>query len=445
MPQVTTARPDAAAPIDTPAVLNAHRYTDAAFMAREWQGVWRGSWLFAGVLSDVPEAGDYFVYEVGHESVVILRDEAGELRAFFNVCQHRGNRLLASREGFLQQFTCPYHGWQYSLDGSLQTVPDEERFGPQLDTATRGLKPVQVAQWAGMLWINLDANSASLESYLGEIPAELAGFHFERMVLTSHQTVSLACNWKTLRDNFLEQYHVDFIHPQHASFVDCNNSINVLYPGGHSSTQVKGYVTNDRYPVPEATPPHLIPLLQALGMEPANFNGRVSEIREAVQQRKRELAPQLGFDASELSDEQLSDVWQYDIFPNMFMTVQAEELWVYGPRPHGKHPGRCYFDLWVLQLPTEMATDAAQGLSLSPSLQTSREAPRPEHDSFTHEAVIAGDKTLNITIDQDIFYLAGMQAGMHSAGFDHAVLNCDEVRIQHFHDWLDAALAGTEE
>ncbi|MFK7975038.1 MAG: SRPBCC family protein [Halioglobus sp.] len=440
MPQITTATPGSQAPIEQAAVLDSSRYTSSEFMAREWQGVWRSSWLFAGVVSDVKEAGDYFVYEVGAESVVVVRDESGELRAFYNVCQHRGNRLLSNREGFVQHFTCPYHGWQYQLDGCLAEVPDAERFGAQLDRVTRGLKPVQVAQWAGLIWINLDSEADALATYLGDIPTELAGFHFERMILTAHQTVSLACNWKTLRDNFLEQYHVDFIHPQHASFVDCNNSTNVLYARGHSSTQVKGYLTNDRYPLPESTPAHLVPLLQALAMDPAHFDGRVADIREAVQQRKRELAPQLGFDANDLSDEQLSDVWQYDIFPNMFMTVQAEELWVYGPRPHPQDPDCCYFDLWTLQLPVEMGADSAKGLSLNPRLQTSRYAPRPEHDSFTHEAVIAGEKTLNITIDQDIFYLDGMQAGMHSAGFDHAVLNRDEVRVQHFHDWLDAAL-----
>ena len=275
MPQHTRCQPGSAAPLAAPATLESGRYTDSEFMSREWRQVWQRSWLFAGLLSDIPDPGDFFVYDVGRESVIVLRDAAGELAAFFNVCQHRGNRLLAAREGFLSQFACPYHGWRYGLDGSLQSVPDEERFGAALDKSGRGLRRVRAAAWAGLVWLNLDGEAPPLEDWLGDIPGELAAFHFERMQLTEHQTVSLACNWKTLRDNFLEQYHVDFIHPQHASMVDCHNSINVLYPGGHSSTQVKGYLTNDRYPLPETTPAHLVPLLQALGMAPADFDGRV--------------------------------------------------------------------------------------------------------------------------------------------------------------------------
>jgi phenylpropionate dioxygenase-like ring-hydroxylating dioxygenase large terminal subunit len=437
MPQLTTERPGCHVPDGHGATLDAERYTDTGFLEAEWRGVWSRCWLFAGLLSDVPDEGDYFVYELARESVVIVRDADGELRGFYNVCQHRGNRLLASREGYINKFSCPYHGWEYNLAGELQQVPDADRFQPPLDFSQLSLKAVKVEQWAGLVWINLDPNAGPLSDYLGSIPEELAGFHFERMILTEHQTVSLRANWKTLRDNFLEQYHVDFIHPQHASFVDCSNSTNVLYENGHSSTQVEGYVTNSRYPLPSSAPPHLVPLLEALGMDPSDFDGAVAAIRGQVQLRKRALAEELSVDFSELSDEQLSDVWQYDIFPNTFMTIQAEELWVFGPRPHPTDPDQCLFDKWTLQLPVEQGTDAKRGLSLSPSLQTSQDAPRPEHDSFDHEAVIAGEKSLTITIDQDIFYLAGMQAGMHSAGFDRARINQDEVRIQHFHDWVN--------
>jgi phenylpropionate dioxygenase-like ring-hydroxylating dioxygenase large terminal subunit len=287
----------------------------------------------------------------------------------------------------------------------------------------------------------MDPQAPSLADYLGPVTANLAPYHFENMVLAKHQTVSLEANWKTARDNFLEQYHVDFIHPQHASFVDCCNSRNTLWPGGHSATMVEGYVTNSRYPVPEQVPEHLLPLLQGIGLEPEEFKGRVPEIRAVAQQRKREVGEELGFDYSELSDAQLSDVWQYDIFPNTFMTVQPEELWIYGPRPHPTDPNRCYFDKWTLQIPTELGCDSERGLFLNPRLMVSRDDVRPEHEEFTQEEVIAGKHSLTITLDQDIYYLADMQAGMHSRGFDHAVLNEDEVRVQHFHDWVEAYLA----
>ncbi len=418
------------------AELSKTRYTCSQFLEQEWNLVWSKSWLFAGLLSDLTEPGDYFVYEVGRESIVVLRDGNDQLRAFYNVCQHRGNRLLTNESGSLQQFTCPYHGWSYELNGDLKQVPDAERFCPAIDPDNRSLKPVLLEQWAGMIWLSLDPQAAALSDYLGPIMAQLEPYHFEQMVLTEHQTVTINANWKTVRDNFLEQYHVDFIHPQHASFVDCCNSTNFLWPLGHSASKVEGFVTNSRYPTPEATPAHLVPALQGLGLDPTAFDGRISEIRSAVQQRKRELSEELEVDFSDLTDDQLSDVWQFDLFPNTFMTIQAEELWIFGPRPHANDPNRCYFDKFTLQLPVEAGCNK-QGVSLAPTLSVSRDDERPEHDVFTSADVVNGSKTLTITIDQDIEYLPDMQAGLHSRGFDCAVLNEDEVRVQHFHDWLD--------
>lgn len=424
------------------AALDKARYTEPAAMALEWDSIWTRCWLFAGLVSDVPDPGDYFVYSLGRESIVVLRGEDRELRAFYNVCQHRGNRIFTSESGSVGQVACPYHGWCYALGGELVEIPDEERFCPAVDKQARSLKPVRLSVWAGLVWLNMDPQAASLEEFLGPIAANLAPYHFEDMLLAKHQTVALDANWKTARDNFLEQYHVDFIHPQHASFVDCCNSTNILWPFGHSATMVEGYVTNSRYPVPQETPGHLVPLVQGLGLDPAEFHGRVPEIRQVVQAHKREVGRELGFDYSEFSDEQVTDIWQYDIFPNTFMTIQPEEVWIYGPRPHPTDPDKCYFDKWTLQIPAEVGCDEVRRLTLNPGLVVSREDERPQHEVFTAADVIAGRHSLTITLDQDIYYLADMQAGMHSRGFDSAVLNEDEVRVQHFHDWVDAWLSG---
>jgi phenylpropionate dioxygenase-like ring-hydroxylating dioxygenase large terminal subunit len=420
----------------TRASLDKENYTAPDRLAAEWDAIWTKSWLFAGLVSDLEEEGDYFVFSLGRESIVVLQDSAGEMRAHYNVCQHRGNRIFTSESGSVNKITCPYHGWTYELNGDLSVVPDAERFCPAVDKAERSLKPVRLETWAGMVWLNMTDDAPPLIEYLGAIVENLAPFHFENMVLAKHQTVLLDANWKTARDNFLEQYHVDFIHPQHASLVDCCNSTNLLFPYGHSATMVEGYVTDSRYPVPEETPAHLVELLQGLGLDPADFNGRVPEIRREIQKHKRKVGDELGFDYSELSDEQVSDVWQYDIFPNTFMTIQAEELWIYGPRPHPSDPDKCYFDKWTLQIPLEVGVDKERGLTLNPRLEVSKSDERPEHESFDAQAVINGEHSLTITLDQDIYYLADMQAGMHSRGFDSAVLNQDEERLQHFHDWV---------
>ena len=420
------------------AVLDKGRYINSDVADLEWQKIWSRCWLFAGLVSDIPEAGDYFVYEVGRESIVVLRDECGEIGAFYNVCQHRGNRIFSNRSGWVEQVACPYHGWRYKLDGTLAQVPDAERFCPAITSEERSLKPVRIETWSGLVWLNLDPDAQPLAEYLGTIMPNLESYRFENMVLAQHQTVALDANWKTVRDNFLEQYHVDFIHPQHAGFVDCSNSTNTLWPMGHSATVVEGFVTNSRYPVPDELPEPLQPFLEALGLDPKDFIGRVSEVRETVQRRKREVGELVGHDYSSLTDAQLTDVWQYDVFPNTFMTINPEELWIFGPRPHPTDHEKCYLDKFTLQIPVESGRDEKRGLALHPALCVSRDAERPDSESFTREDVLAGTHSLTITIDQDIEYLPAMQAGMHSKGFDHAVLNADEVRIQHFHDWLDA-------
>ena len=135
------------------------------------------------------------------------------------------------------------------------------------------------------------------------------------------------------RDNFLEQYHVDFIHPQHASFVDCCDAQNYLWPFGCPHTWVESPVMNPRYDMPEEPPDYMKQYLIGLELDPEDFNGKVPDIRNAVQKQKRIIGKKLGFDYSELSDEQVSDVFQYDIFPNIFMTIHAERLWIFVQDP----------------------------------------------------------------------------------------------------------------
>ena len=419
--------------------LEADRYTSAAFMAREWRQMWTRTWLLAGLELDLRAPGDFLVFNVGRESILITRTKEGSVSAVYNVCQHRGNRLLVKERGCLKAITCPYHGWSYDLNGRLRATPDADRFSQGIDRDALSLKPVKVELWAGLVWINMDLDPPPLADFLGPIQQHLAPYRFEQMTLVADQTVSLDANWKTVVDNFNEQYHVDFLHPQHASFVDCCNAANQLWPHGHRSVQVEGFVVNPRYPIPDDVPPLLRAAIAPLGMDPADFSGRVTSLRTAVQRRKREVGPSLGYEYSRFTDEQLSDVWQYDLFPNVIMTVQAEELWVMRPRPHPTDPDKCVFDKWTLRTPTKTAV-AGSGLALGSDVVEVGASARPAREVFTQEDVDAGKHSLNITIDQDVHLLRYMQAGMHSRGFRQAFLNDDESRVQHFHDWLDVAL-----
>ena len=427
------------ATLDKSASLSKDRYISEDFMRSEWNGIWTKAWLFAGLESDLSETGDFFVYDIGRESIVITRNDENEISAFYNVCQHRGNKIVTLESGSFNKVSCPYHGWTYGLDGTLEHVPDRELFKEGVPCEEKSLKPVKVSVWAGLVFINMDESSSSLETFLGPIIDQLKPYKFEKMNLVKHQTVSLLeTNWKTVRDNFLEQYHVDFIHPQHASFVDCCDAENDLWPFGHTRTMVTSPVVNPRYSTPEEPPEFMKDYLKGLRLNPDDFNGKVPEIRKAIQKQKRVIGNELGFDFSEFTDDQVSDVLQYDIFPNIFMTIHPERLWIFGPKPHVSDPNKCSFTKWSFQIPSHQVRDESNELELLPgSSFYEQTGSRPEHDIFTREDVVQGRKSLTVTIDQDIHYLNDMQAGMHSKGFDSATLSNDEERLQHFHDWVD--------
>ena len=427
------------ATLDKSASLSKDRYISKDFMQSEWEGIWTKAWLFAGLESDLLEPGDFFIYDIGRESIVITRNDENEISAFYNVCQHRGNKIVTLESGSFSKVSCPYHGWTYGLDWTLEHVPDRELFKEGVPCDKKSLKPVKVSVWAGLVFINMDENSSSLETFLGPIVDQLKPYKFEKMNLVKHQTVSLLeTNWKTVRDNFLEQYHVDFIHPQHASFVDCCDAENDLWPFGHTRTMVTSPVVNPRYSTPEEPPEFMKDYLKGLRLNPDDFHGKVPEIRKAIQKQKRVIGDELGFDFSEFTDDQVSDVLQYDIFPNIFMTIHPERLWIFGPKPHHSDPNKCSFTKWSFQIPSHQVRDESKELELLPgSSFYEQTGSRPEHDIFTRDDVVQGRKSLTVTIDQDIHYLNDMQAGMHSKGFDSATLSNDEERLQHFHDWVD--------
>jgi len=306
-------------------------------------------------------------------------------------------------------------------------VPYEERFAQGVPCEERSLKPVHTQVWDGFVFVSLESEPQPLLDFLGPVVEHLKAYRFADMTLTEDQTVHHQCNWKAVVDNFSELYHVDFLHPQHKRMVDCCNDTVHLFDNGHTGLAVPGATVSPRFPVPEEPTDIQSAQLIALGLDPADFKGRVLDVREAVQQAKRSAGATNGVDYSLFNDEQLSDVWQYNLFPNVILSFTPEHCWVLRPRPHPTDPQQCYFDkLSFLRLPDNT------------------EHGRPERDLFDHVAIIKGDKTMTDTIDQDIELLGGVQAGMASQGFDSVWLNDDEMRVQHFHDALDKRVSQSE-
>jgi phenylpropionate dioxygenase-like ring-hydroxylating dioxygenase large terminal subunit len=423
------------------------RYVDASYMEQEWEGLWRKSWLLAGIESDVRNPGDYFVFDIGREQILIARGKSGKVQGFYNVCQHRGNRLVDDERGHAANFRCAYHAWTYDSDGGLIIVPYEERFAHGVSRDERSLRKVHTDIWDGFVFVCLADDPEPLLDFLGPVVEHLAPYRFRNMVLAQDQTVHHQCNWKAVIDNFSELYHVDFLHPQHKRMVDCCNDTVHLFANGHTGVAVPGATVNPRFPVPHEPTDIQAAQLKSLDLNPADFNGRVMEIRKAIQNRKREIGDELGFDYAPFSDDQLSDVWQYNLFPNVILSFTPERCWVMRPRPHPTDPQQCYFDKMSLLLFADPERNrdgeaiVGLGQAYTPgAAKLTENYARPEHDVFDHHAILRGEKSMVNTIDQDIELLGGVQAGMASAGFDRVWLSDDEMRVQHFHNALDRLL-----
>jgi len=434
--------------------ITAERYISPDYMLQERERIWAKTWLIAGVTQDVEEPGDFFIFDLEPESIIVSRSESGDLHAFFNVCQHRGARLMLTDRGNMETYTCPYHGWQFSNDGSLCNVPDEDRFSRGVPRENLSLKPLRVESWGGMIWVCMNPDAPSLEVFLGPIIEMIEPFRPQDMRLVEDQTCRLECNWKAVFDNFCELYHVEHIHPQHELIFDCPTSTSEYFDYGHTRVLIDGFTVNSRLSIPEEVPLTQWAQMKVLGMDKEDYQGRVLDVRRDVQIRKRELGPALGYNYDRLSDEQLSDIVQYNIFPNAVLVLQPEEFWILRSRPRADNPDKCYWDKLALRMLPDRALQKNVELQKNTKVefpplqnranvsfnldQTSEGTARPVHDEFDQEAIIAGEKTMTITVDQDIHLIRDVQKGMHSRGFEEAWLCDDEGRIQHYHRCIDA-------
>jgi len=196
-----------------PHALPAWVYNHPELTRLEIERVLMPSWQIVCHVNSIPRAGDYETFDLGPESVLVLRDRDGSIRAFHNVCRHRGARLLDGSGNCPSTITCPYHGWSYRHDGGLIGVPMRETF-PGLDRSAHGLRPVRVDTALGFVFVCFAGDPPPVSSTWGRLALELAPYRFEEMVpLTPITTDVWDVDWKIAMDNYLESYHVPIGHP----------------------------------------------------------------------------------------------------------------------------------------------------------------------------------------------------------------------------------------
>jgi choline monooxygenase len=177
----------------------------------EQREVFARTWNAAGSSEEVAAPGDALVVDAGSDPLVVVRGDDGELRAFHNLCPHRGYKLVAASGPLGQSIRCDYHFWNFLLDGSLRHVPQMEGQFPGLDKSAWGLKPAAVAEWEGMVLVHPDP-AASFDGWLGEFPRWLGSHRPGRYAEVLHTQFSAACNWKLFVENHVDVLHLWYLH-----------------------------------------------------------------------------------------------------------------------------------------------------------------------------------------------------------------------------------------
>ena len=188
-------------------------YVDSAIHEREKERLFFAKWLCAGREADLPEPGHYLARQVADERVFLVRGADATIRAFYNVCRHRGSLLCETAEGrFGGGITCPYHAWTYALDGRLHATP-HMAWPSDADRSEYSLHPVGVECWEGFVWINLSAVAPPLAEELGGLATCFARYGIGRLRRAHRVGYDVAANWKLLVENFSECYHCPQVHP----------------------------------------------------------------------------------------------------------------------------------------------------------------------------------------------------------------------------------------
>jgi Rieske 2Fe-2S family protein len=206
-------------------------FTSKEIFREERERIFRRRWLAAGHVSEIPRPGDYLIFELDEESVLVLRGAGGEIRAFHNFCRHRGTRLCGESAGSVgAAIQCPYHAWTYELDGRLRAAPNMADVA-QFDRADYPLLPVGLAEWEGFLFVHLGDSPGPLAQEMPALPGKFGRWRMEELSSVHRTAYEAEANWKLFFHNYSECYHCPNVHPHLNKLTPYKNTTNDLDEG----------------------------------------------------------------------------------------------------------------------------------------------------------------------------------------------------------------------
>ena len=233
-------------PVSLASTLNPEAYRNPDYFEQEKKQLWSKSWICVGYTQQCEHVGDTFPAEVGDQSIIITRSDPKTISAFYNVCRHRGAKLI-DKPGNHSFFRCPYHAWGYDIKGTLKGAPyfKDDEITPELkqiydNSGAKDFKiedypllPVKVSVWGCFVFVNLDPNCESLEKHLGDIPQRLKNYPFEALKLGKSAQYHINANWKLVAENYMEYYHLPTVHPWLNKVSHLTNHFEFQGPGSY--------------------------------------------------------------------------------------------------------------------------------------------------------------------------------------------------------------------
>jgi phenylpropionate dioxygenase-like ring-hydroxylating dioxygenase large terminal subunit len=357
-------------------------FTSPEYAKAEADRLWAKVWQMAGRVEEIPEVGNYITYEIGDESILIVRCAPDKLKAFYNVCPHRGRRLVNTATGEnracgrRQRFVCGFHGWTYNLEGKNTFVLDPQDWKGALNEQRTSLSEVKVDTWAGWIYINMDPDCVSLREFLEPAASILDPFQFEKMRYKWRQWVIYPANWKTSLEAFMEPYHVAGTHSQllkYGEFYAYSKAYGLhgvsgfderdpaLRKAAGSSVTRAGKGADARVSTYE---------LARENYETVNFAGSTDTLVNAAKRlvdelpegtpgdqvvkhwlsRAREDDAKRGVIWPDITPAQMSEAGlAWSLFPNQTILQGITFALCYRTRPYGDDPNKCIFEAYALE------------------------------------------------------------------------------------------------
>jgi phenylpropionate dioxygenase-like ring-hydroxylating dioxygenase large terminal subunit len=414
------------------------RYYDPAYAKVEFEKIWSKSWIYAAREEDLPNIGDRVPFQIGSRSLLIIRSGQNEFKAFYNSCIHRGMQLCHKAESG-GKIVCPFHAWEWKVDGSISYVPSHWDFR-HVNKANGALREVKIGRWGGFIFINCDPEAAEFEDALGVMPQHFLEFEPEKRYTAAHFRRLIRANWKVTQEAFLEAYHVVGTHPEAMPF------------SGDSQSQYDVWETDfsnvGRLVTPAAVPSMLAPA-DASQLEAAYASAQIigswhypgapmpefdphRDLRAQLSDWHRVLFKEKYGRPSKVPDAVLIDSTLYHFYPNMTLWLSEFIPFAYQFLPHETDPEMSYFDVRLLLPISENETSPAPSprIDIGPNENVADKAP-----AFQFLAQV---------FDQDMYNLPFTQNGIRSADPERsfAVLGrYQESIIQHWNDLHDRFMA----